>query len=297
MGIGNHIDAFIRSRRGEGKKEAGVRRYRDCLRRFDRWLTSRGITLEQLDSLVVCDYRDYCAVDRSNRPSTVEKALVSIRAFSNWATKRGLMSGDPTRDIEWPPRRIPAPKPLSPAELAALVDILEDWPDGGMAYWRHARNRVAIYLMYYAGLRLGEVSRLLVRDVNLVSNIVTIRESKGRDRSVALHPDLIRELTGWIAGMRQTDAVVPAGPSGRPVKRPAIIAKIFERWLPQRGLRISAHRLRHSFGTELLRACGNLGVVQKAMGHASPETTMMYAMVTVEDQRPHIHRLPKLKKD
>lgn len=294
--IGDLTGDFARARRGEGRKEAGVERYVQALGRFGRWLAQQGVAdVAAIDHLVVMDYRDYMANDRQNTPATVQNALTCIRAFARWARKRGYMTGDPTDpdEVRWPQRRRPAPKPLQPAELAALVAILDAEPAADdAAIWRHRRNRLACHLMYYAGLRLGEAARLQVRDVNLVAATVTIRQSKGRDRSVALHPALLITLAGWLAGRRQTDPVIP-NPSGQAMG-PAVLAKIFERWLPERGLAISAHRLRHSFGTELLRACGNLRIVQVAMGHASSETTEQYTLVVVEDQRPAIGRIPEL---
>lgn len=287
------LDGFLRARRGEGHKPEGVRRYGERLRLFAAWLEARGVRdLRAIDGLVIADYRDYCVVDRANRPGTAINALTAIRAFAQWATRHGHMAGDPTAEIRWPRRVRGAPRPLSAAELGHLAAILEAEPDDEVEAWHHRRNKLACELMYYLGLRLSEAARLQVRDVNLAAGLVTIRQSKGRDRSVAIHPELLNSLAEAVAGRRQADYVLVTE-NGRPM-RSKVLAHVFERWLPQRGLRISAHRLRHSFGTELLRASGNLALVQDAMGHASPETTRIYTLVVVEEQRPAINRLPPL---
>lgn len=287
------IEGFLRARRGEGHKPEGARRYGDRLRLFASWLEEQGIhTIGAIDDLVIANYRDYCMVDRENRPGTVINALTAIRAFARWATRHGHMAGDPTAQIRWPRRTRGAPRPLSSAELDKLAAILEAEPDDEVEAWHHRRNRLAIELMYYLGLRLSEAARLQVRDVSLTTGVVTVRQSKGRDRSVAVHPELLGPLAEACAGRRQADHVLVTE-NGRSM-RGKVLAHIFERWLPRRGLHISAHRLRHSFGTELLRASGNLALVQDAMGHASPETTRIYTLVVVEDQRPAIARLPPL---
>lgn len=287
------LDAFVRARRGEGRRPEGVRRYADRLRLFGAWLGARGVEdVATIDALTVADYRDYCIVDRGNREGTVVNALTAIRAFAEWAIPLGHMAEDPTAKVRWPQRARGLPKPLTPEELGTLAAILADEPEDEGEAWHHRRNRLAIELMYYLGLRLGEVARLKVADVNLVAGTVTIRQSKSRDRSVALHAELLPHLAEVLAGRRQSDPVIPAE-TGKAMK-PKVLAKIFERWLPARGLRISAHRLRHSFATELLRGCGNLGLVQDALGHASPETTRIYTLIVVEDQRPAINRIPRL---
>lgn len=288
--IADLIAPFLRARRGEGFRPAGVQRYGDRLRRFAAWYGDRPVAA--IDAHVAAAYRDHCAVDRQNRPGTVLNALTALRAFARWAIDHGHMAADPTAGIRWPRRTRPAPKPLSAAELAALRAILAAEPADEVEAWHHRRNRLAIELMYYAGLRLGEVARLRVADVNLVDATVTVRESKGEDRSVVIHAALLGRLAAAVAGKRQTDPVIVTE-NGRAMT-PVVLAKVFAGWLPRQGLRISAHRLRHSFGTELLRASGNLALVQEAMGHKSPETTRIYTLIVVDDQRPAINRIPRL---
>lgn len=289
------LDEFARTRRGSGKKRSGVQRYEACLKRIDSWLAARGLRdVSAIDDLVVVEYRDHCIEDRENKASTVEKHLTALRAFALWATKQGHMSGDPTAEVEWPQRLRPAPKPLTPAELAKLWAILADEPLGIFEHWRHQRNRLVILLMYYAGLRRGEVARLRVADVNLAAGILTIRDSKSGDRAVAIHPELLVVLADAVAGRRQTDPVAPSE-RGRAMK-PADVGKIFEGWLARRGLRISAHRLRHTFATEVYRNSRDLLALQQALGHKSPETTKMYTAIDVEDQRQAVAQLPPLER-
>jgi integrase/recombinase XerC len=292
--IADLLDPFSRARRGEGKKRSGVQRYGERLLRFDRWLEERGNRdVITIDHIVVADYRDDC-MERGNKASTVECALITIRAFAKWAVRLGHMAADPTVDLVWPPRQRGAPKPLATLELAKLWTILEAEPDSERQRWHHRRNRLACHLMYYVGMRLSEVCRLRVADVNLAAGVITIRDSKSQDRSVLIHAEFIGELAEALAGKKLGDLVITTQRGGQ--LTPKVLAHVFERWLPARGLRISAHRLRHSFGTELLRASGNLAIVQDAMGHASPETTRMYTLVVVEDQRPAIAAFPPLSR-
>ena len=233
-----------------------------------------------------------CIEDRGNKASTVETHLTALRAFALWATRAGHMPGDPTAGITWPRRIRPAPKPLTPSELARLWSILADEPEGYIEQWRHRRNRLAILLLYYAGLRRGEAARLRVADVNLTSALLTIRYSKSSDRAVAVHPELLAALAEACAGRRQSDPVLQS--EHGPVMTSADVGKIFEGWLVRRGLRITAHRLRHTFATQIYRRSRDLLALQQALGHRSPETTKMYTAIDVEDQRQAVNLLPSL---
>jgi site-specific recombinase XerD len=285
------IDAFARHRRGEGQRASGLAKYLERLALFGQWLRARGVAWDAVTSLDIADYRDHRM--ETCRTATVLNDRCTLAAFYTWAQQRGHIDANPLVGVRWPKRVRPAPKPLSRCELATLSRILNTELETDEADWQRRRNRLACYLMYYAGLRLGEVARLRVADVDITSATITIRRSKSDDRSVAIHPALLDVLVSWLAGRKQTSPVVPSR-TGKPMDAEDL-AKIFERWLPRHGLRITAHRLRHTFATEFLRNGGNLRVLQDALGHKSLETTQIYTAVVVTDQAPAIRRLPTME--
>ena len=70
------------------------------------------------------------------------------------------------------------------------------------------------------------------------------------------------------------------------------LAHIYERWLPGLGILITAHRLRHSFTTAMLRHSADIRAIQDLMGHTSPETTQRYLAFCNEQLRGAIEKLP-----
>lgn len=285
------LEGFARHRRGEGQRASGLAKYLERLALFNHWLQGRGIDWHAVTTLDIADYRDHRA--EHCRVATVLNDRCTLLAFYAWAQERGHIDTNPLLGVRWPKRSRPAPKPLTRCELATLSRILNTELETDEADWQRRRNRLACYLMYYAGLRLSEVARLRVADVDITSATVTIRDSKSYDRSVAIHPALLEVLVPWLAGRKQTGPVVPSR-VGRPMDAEDL-AKIFERWLRRFGLRISAHRLRHTFATEFLRGGGNLRVLQDALGHKSLETTQVYTQVITIDQVPHIAKLPTME--
>jgi integrase len=158
-----------------------------------------------------------------------------------------------------------------------------------MTVWQ--RNRRAIYLMLYGGLRIAEASALLWRDVDLDTRVLWVRDGKGgKDRSIPIHPVLLKELLA--APDRDQVPAVLANLQGLPIN-PKSLAHLFERQLRKLGVHITAHQLRHSFATEMLRAGADLRSIQELMGHEKLETTQRYLMVDAERMRAAVNLLPE----
>jgi integrase len=168
-----------------------------------------------------------------------------------------------------------------------MLEIIARPPRTHKHTWQ--RNRRAVYLMLYAGLRLGEVHMLRWRDVDLHRKVLLVRYGKGnRHRAIPLHPELIQELSAAIYREPQ-HAVVDDG-QGNPVSA-GTISHIFDRWLAGRGVRCHAHQLRHTFATRLLEAGVDLRTIQELLGHESIVTTQRYLRISGERLRDSVERL------
>jgi site-specific recombinase XerD len=72
-----------------------------------------------------------------------------------------------------------------------------------------------------------------------------------------------------------------------------VLAQIFERWLPRLDVfDIHAHRLRHTFATEMLQRGAVLPDIQEAMGHSDIGTTRLYLRIDIERVRAAVGMLP-----
>lgn len=232
----------------------------------------------------------------SHEPRTTGLALTSIRSFCKLLIDLELRLDDPTARIEFPKLSKPLPRALDPELLHELLFVLDHMPDNLEAddifYWQ--RNRLAILLMIYAGLRLGEMARLRCGDISLRRRTVTVREGKGsKDRVIPLHPKLIAELQ-VIVGRPLGHAVCGKYRGGR-VLGVKSWHHVFERWVPERlklSFAFTAHQLRHSFGTETIVHGANVFEVQTLMGHEDPKTTSQYYKAAAEHLRDAVERLP-----
>jgi site-specific recombinase XerD len=271
------------------RRPRGIERYIHNLRRFFRWL-GEDATLDSITPAVVDSYQESIA---HLSASTIINALSCIRSFCRWAMRAKLRYDDPTLLVEFPPKRRSAPRALKRDELRQFLATIKQ-PDGLSEYdaWIWQRNRRAVLLMYYAGLRLAEVAALRWQDVDLSGGMLTVRCGKGGyDRVVPLHAALRAELEHVSSADRAPDRAVAGKPDGSTLTERSI-ENIFRRWLRRLGVSISAHQLRHTFATTMLHNGADLRTIQELLGHKNLATTERYLMVEMTQKRRAIDVIP-----
>ena len=174
------------------------------------------------------------------------------------------------------PRKIPVV--MSQAEVKDLL-----------AAAKTLKLRTMLSLTYGCGLRISEIVKLRVGDIDSSQNIIRIVQAKGRkDRHVMLPPEVLKLLRQWW-GERPTkyDAGVPKAerylfPS-RACARISTrqFSRLFRQTAKAAGIRkyITPHTLRHSFATHLLEAGTDIRLIQALLGHDKLGSTARYTRV------------------
>lgn len=181
-------------------------------------------------------------------------------------------------------RRRRLPDFLRTDELDALFETAyQFWQETTkQPKWRVARQRdyVMILTAYYCGLRVLELCRLEVTDIDVAGALLIVRHGKGdADGAVPICSRLLVALKEWISDRR--DGVLFRDPRGRHVHTRHFRDRL--RLLARRAgiaRRCNPHILRHSFATHLLRKGVAKEVtiydVQKLMRHRDISTTSIY---------------------
>jgi integrase/recombinase XerD len=143
------------------------------------------------------------------------------------------------------------------------------------------RNRAALTTAYGAGLRVREVSRLKLADIDSGRKVIRIEQGKGgKDRYVMLSAQLLQILRAYWRLARPARWLFP----GRELDQPVSVATLQEACrVASRAAALSKpvtmHTLRHSFATHLLEAGTDIRIIQVLLGHARLATTARYAQV------------------
>jgi integrase/recombinase XerD len=134
---------------------------------------------------------------------------------------------------------------------------------------------------YACGLRLGEVVRLQVPDLDSARMVVHIRCAKGRkDRLVPLSATLLGLLRAYWRQFRPKTWLFPGRHPEQHVNL-STVQRLIRRYLHACGItkKASMHTLRHSYATHLLEAGCDLASLQKLLGHNQISTTLLYTHI------------------
>jgi integrase/recombinase XerD len=169
--------------------------------------------------------------------------------------------------IPFPRRERKLPLILSRDEVKALLEAPSD-----------LRDRAMLAILYGSGLRVSEVTRIKVVDIDSARNVLWVRFGKGRKDRRALLPPKLRELLRCYWRSRQpTDWLFPGARPGQPISVKTIYTACRQA-AHSAGIARSVHPhlLRHAFATHLLETGVNLCTIQALLGHANLTTTARY---------------------
>jgi len=203
--------------------------------------------------------------DRKQSPQTINLALNAIKFLY------AEVLNDPQKiDLKFAKRSKKLPVVLSRAEINKVIEATDN-----------AKYRLMISLGYACGLRVSEVTKLKVADLDIDELVVHIKGAKGKkDRINVLPEKLQNDLRNIIAGKNGRDYVFDSNRGGKITT--TSLQKTFRKSLSKSMLNKPAtfHSLRHSFATHLLENGTDVRYVQELLGHANIRTTQIYTQVT-----------------
>lgn len=164
------------------------------------------------------------------------------------------------------------------------------------------KHQAALSVAYGAGLRVGEVSALKVRDIDSKRMVLRIERGKGgRYRNAMLPEGLLVLLREWWRAGRQQGMLHADGWlfPGRSALLPISTRQLYRVVVEAAEAanitrRVGPHTLRHSFATHLLEDGVDIRVIQALLGHAKLNTTAFYTQVATKTMRAVISPLDRL---
>lgn len=177
-----------------------------------------------------------------------------------------------------------------------LLSLVPDPAEAGSHAQRvqRLRDRAILTLFCFAGLRRNELRLLDRADIQFGRQRVHIRFGKGgKQRYVPLNPVVIDALRAYLVERHDPDSALFLSNRRQRLSN-RTLCHILHRYLP--GLdtgddRITLHALRRTFATVLYQRTRNPVLVQRLLGHANLQTTMLYIGLVDDELREAVNLL------
>lgn len=265
-----------------GLSENTCQAYRQDLACYTASLTAKGITnLRAVDQPLIIDHLGELKSQGLSMRS-IARHLSSLKTFHRFLRLEGLLSCDPTLNMETPKLLQKLPHFLSLEEVELLLSQPKaDNPRG-------LRDKAMLELLYATGMRVSELVNLQLKHVNLDVGHLLCSGKGDKDRLIPMGKTAREQLKVYLAHGREDilegrrSAYLFVSRLGRSMTR-QWFWKLIRQYAAGVGIkRLSPHVLRHSFATHMLERGADLRSLQALLGHADISTTQIYTHVRTE---------------
>lgn len=225
--------------------------------------------------------------ERNYAPATVARKLAAVKSFFDFLVAEGALRSDPTENLSSPKVGKSLPKPLSTAEVEALLE-----EPAKLSSPEAKRDRAMLELLYAGGMRVSELVSTNMSDLNLGAGFVRCFGKGSKERIIPIHRGAVEALEEYLTQARPSilhnkeDEALFLNRRGERLTRQGFWL-ILKEYAKAAGIKreVTPHTLRHSFATHMLSGGADLRAVQELLGHANISSTQVYTHLTSEHVR------------
>jgi len=257
--------------------------YQRDLDKFNNFLhTIKKIT--DIKAITSQDIQDYLLwqTQKGAQRSTVARSLSSLKTFFKFQVREETIAANPADNLETPRVKRKLPSVLTLEEIDRLMQQPNILLPLGL------RDRAMLELMYGSGLRVSELLKLKIEDIDYEEGFLRCLGKGSKERMVPVNETALKWVERYLSRGRghlvknSFDRTLFLNAHGTALSRQGFF-KILAHYVAQAGIKksISPHSLRHSFATHLLENGADLRAVQELLGHADISTTQIYTHLSM----------------
>lgn len=213
-------------------------------------------------------YLEYLA-NKQVSNATLNLAINALKFYYTQILKRRFFF-----DIKHPKKEKRLPVVLTKEEIRKMLEVT-----------KNLKHKLLMEIMYASGLRVSEVVKLEIKNIDLVEGIIRVNLGKGKkDRQTILSKRAIEDLKNFLETKKDNNRYLFTGTQNKGHLSTRSAQKIVLQAAKLAGIKknVSCHSLRHSFATHLLEKGVDIRYIQKLLGHKRLETTQIYTQVSTQ---------------
>ena len=247
---------------------------------------TREPDIRQLDHITIREW--LASLHAANKKKTsVARKLAALRTFFQFLMREGHLEMNPARLVSTPRVEKKLPNHLSVEDMIRFIETPDVATDLGK------RDRAILEMLYGTGVRVSELTKLNVRDVDFRNKTARVTGKRRKQRVVPFGDPALHALLQYMTvrgaflnnappAEREDEALFLNYQGTRITTRS--VGRMVDKYITLcAGIHnISPHSLRHSFATHLLDSGADLRHIQELLGHARLSTTQIYTHVSME---------------
>jgi integrase/recombinase XerC len=242
--------------------------------------------IRQIDHITIREWLS--TLHNANMKKTsIARKLASLRTFFQFLIREGVTEANPAKLVNTPRLEKKLPNHLSIEDAVRFIETPDTTTDLGK------RDRAILEFLYATGVRVSELVKLDLRDVDFRGKTVRVMGKRRKERIVPFGDPALHALLAYLSvrngflnnapiAEREAEAVFLNYQGTRITTRS--VGRMVDKYITLcAGIHnISPHALRHSFATHLLDSGADLRDIQELLGHARLSTTQIYTHVSME---------------
>ena len=247
----------------------------------------REMDVRQIDHITIREWLSELHAAQKKKTSIARK-LAALRTFFQFLIREGVVELNPAKLVSTPRLEKKLPNHLSVEDAVRFIETPDVTTDLGK------RDRAILEMLYGTGVRVSELTKLNLHDVDFRNRMVRVKGKRRKERIVPFGEPALHALMRYLTEVRpaflnnappserETDALFLNYQGTRITTRS--VGRMVDKYIMQcAGIHdISPHALRHSFATHLLDSGADLRDIQELLGHARLSTTQIYTHVSME---------------
>ncbi len=249
--------------------------------------TREQIPVKDIDHITIREWMAELHSENAKK-TTVARKLASLRTFFQFLVREGVLEVNPAKLVATPRIERKLPTHLSMEDAIRFIETPDLETDLGK------RDRAILEFIYATGMRVGELVKLNLKDIDFKEKLVRVTGKRNKQRILPFGEPALQALMYYLnearpeflnncpPAERDEDAVFLNYKGTRITTRS--VGRMVDKYIKQCSdiPNISPHSLRHSFATHLLDSGADLRDIQELLGHARLSTTQIYTQVSME---------------
>ncbi len=272
--------------------EHTLRNYLSDLGQFREHLFSidkrTDIPVADIDHLTIREWMANLHADNKKKTSIARK-LASLRTFFQFLVREGVLENNPAKLVATPKVERKLPIHLSMEDAVRFIETPDLNTDLGK------RDRAILEFLYATGMRVGELVKLNLKDIDFREKLVRVTGKRNKQRILPFGEPALQALMYYLNETRpvflnncppaeRDEQTVFLNYQGTRITTRSV-GRMVDKYIKlcsEINRDISPHSLRHTFATHLLDSGADLRDIQELLGHARLSTTQIYTQVSME---------------